>query len=175
MKQTAQQSIERQHESKIVIYGGSSCLSSIDGARMEKVHQLPVLNLGLHAGMGAHVLTRYTLPTLDPGDTLIVELEPDLLTGSLKPPPPGVQFSFATKRVDALRQPDHVDWLGSLRSLRPGSEYILLSPRFFSWCEWRIGRCGAVILCRLFRNPMVMTNSFPLRAPSSRRPRTFLN
>lgn len=124
VKQNWKQSLEREHKSKVVIYGGSSCLTSVDGERMKKIHGLPVLNMGLHAGMGARVLTQYTLPTLNPGDTLIVALEPDLLTGSLRPPPLGVQFSFATKRSDALRYPEKIDWLGSLLALRPGSENI---------------------------------------------------
>lgn len=124
VKQDWKHTLERDHKSKIVIYGGSSCLTSIDGERMEKVHGLPVLNLGFHAGIGARVLTRYTLPTLNPGDTLIVALEPDLLTGSLEPPAQGVQFSFATGRLDALRNGDRMHWTGSLLALRPGSEYI---------------------------------------------------
>ena len=122
VKQAWQQKLEHDYKSKIVVFGGSSCLTSIDPGRLAERHELPVLNLGLHAGMGAPILTRYALPSLKPGDTLIVALEPSLLTGPQEIEPLGVQFSFATGRMDALRDADGIDWMASLLALRPGSQ-----------------------------------------------------
>ena len=121
VKQQWVQKLDREQKSKIVILGGSSCLSAIDGERMGQKHGLPVANLGLGAGMGAKVLTRYALGTLRTGDTLLVVLEQNLLAGSLSLEPLGVQFSFASGNSALLRDPDSIDWPRRLLELRPGS------------------------------------------------------
>ena len=120
VKQSWAKTLEPQPPPKIVVFGGSSCATSVDGERLLREHGLPVLNLGLGAGMGAKVLTRYALPVLRPGDTLIMAMESDLMTGPLTIPTLGVQFSLATGQWNLLRDPDRVDWSTSLLSLRPG-------------------------------------------------------
>ena len=52
------------HTNVFVVFGGSSCTTSVQPRRLLERHQLPVLNLGLHAGMGANVLARYALEAL---------------------------------------------------------------------------------------------------------------
>src|SRR5687767_736157 len=53
---------------KVVIYGGSSCGTTISPARMLTKHNLPVVNMGLGAGFGAEVLTQFAFSELRPGD-----------------------------------------------------------------------------------------------------------
>src|SRR5688572_19597514 len=88
------QKLESNYTNKIVVFGGSSCTTSIDGARMVELHRLPVVNLGLHGGMGARILTLYGLAHVRSGDTLIVALEPDLLTQPIVSEPLGAQFAI---------------------------------------------------------------------------------
>ncbi len=73
----------REHKSRILVYGGSSCAFSINGERILGEQGLPVVNMGLGAGYGARFLTRWALSEARPGDSLIVALEPGLLNGDL--------------------------------------------------------------------------------------------
>lgn len=53
------------------------------------------VNLGRNAGLGASVLIEATLIETRPKDTLVMAIEPTLLTGPAEIPMLGVQFSFA--------------------------------------------------------------------------------
>ena len=110
--------------SRIVVLGGSSCLTAIVPRRMLEQYQLPTLNLGLVAGMGAQILTRYGLDFVKPGDTLIVALEPGLLVRPPELEPLGVQFAVATGQTRLLSDGRRVDWVGALVSLRPGGYHV---------------------------------------------------
>jgi len=112
------------HTNRIIVFGGSSCLTSIVPRRMLEQHQLPTLNLGLGAGMGAQILTRYALDAVQPGDTLIVALEPGLLVRPSELEPLGVQFAVATGQPRLLSNGRRVDWLGALVGLRPGGYHV---------------------------------------------------
>ncbi len=114
------QTLDRAYKSKTVVFGGSSCTTSINGGRMLRRHGLPVLNLGLGAGMGVKVLTRYALESLRPGDRLIMAMEPDLLAVPLDLETLGVQFSLAIGDPGLLRNPDRIDWPAAGLQLRPG-------------------------------------------------------
>lgn len=124
LKQAWLNQLEQKNQPKTVIYGGSSCLTSVDPVRMLEHYDVRALNLGFHAGMGATILTHYTLPYLKPGDTLIVALEPSLLVHPQEIQPLGVQFCFATGRYDALPDSEGSHWIGSLLALRPGSQNV---------------------------------------------------
>ena len=117
--------IDSHHQPKVVVYGGSSCMTTIIPERMMEQHGLAVLNMGLHAGMGPKILTRYAIQTLQPGDTLIVAIEPDLLTLPLKSEPEGIQFCFVTGNQTLLRDTAIWDWPGTLLDLRPGGYHVL--------------------------------------------------
>ena len=119
VKQDWSRKLEREQGAKIVVYGGSSCATTIDGERMLREHRLPVVNLGMHAGMGAKMLTYYALQDLRPGDTLIVSIEQGLLNTPIEIEPLGVQLAFATGNVKLLRDPDRVDWLRCVPSRSP--------------------------------------------------------
>lgn len=105
IKQKWTDQLTREHKMKLVIFGGSSCEFSIDGERMLQQHQLPLVNFGGHAGMGACILTAQALDQVNPGDTLIVALEPGLLTKPLTQSSLGVQYSVAAGHTDWVTQP----------------------------------------------------------------------
>src|SRR5689334_1425237 len=102
----------------ILVLGGSSCATSIQGSRLRSQHGLPVANLGLGAGMGTTVLTHYALDVLRPGDTLIVALEPGMLISPVEMEPLGVQFALAIGQPSLARQNGRVDWPSALMDLR---------------------------------------------------------
>jgi hypothetical protein len=115
----------REHGAKFVVYGGSSCEFSIDGETLLSKYGEPVVNDGRHAGMGPVVLTESALSDLRPGDTLIVGLEPGLLTMPFgKEPALGVQFSFAVGHPGWVLHPalgmGRATWIQAAAALRPG-------------------------------------------------------
>ena len=118
----------REHGPKILVFGGSSCAFSIDGERMLDRFGLPTVNYGRGAGMGAAILTESVLEHVRPGDTLIVALEPGLLTDPLDQLSEGVQFSFAMHHPDWVLHPvlgvGRANWFEALNTLRPGGEHV---------------------------------------------------
>jgi hypothetical protein len=140
--------LEREQGRKIAVVGGSSCATSIDARHMLNESQLPVVNLGLAAQMGAKVLTRYGLQALHPGDTLILNLEPWLLTTPLHLEPHGIQFCFAVGEPEVLRESAWVNWPSMWADLRPGSHHLctlagklLLGRELYRYhsTDWRPG------------------------------------
>jgi hypothetical protein len=121
LKRQWSEGLSRQYPHKTVVLGGSSCLTSIDPRRLHERHGLGVANAGLLAGMGARVLTRYAFEALREGDTLVVALEPALLSGDVELEPMGVQFALATGQTALVREPSGVSWLSALLDLRPGA------------------------------------------------------
>src|SRR5215471_7366323 len=95
----------QEYGSKILVYGGSSCSFSIDGERMLNRYNLPTVNFGRGADMGPTVLTESVLDYVRPGDTLIVAIEPGLLTESFDVPALGVQFSYVMHHPEWVRHP----------------------------------------------------------------------
>ena len=65
---------------KIVFIGGSGCSHGIDSGMVEKAFGLPVVNMGLHAGLGL----KYQLSSIDPyirkGDFVVIVPEYDNFT-----------------------------------------------------------------------------------------------
>lgn len=119
--------MNREHGAKVVVYGGSSCEFSIDGERLLQRFQLPCVNLGRGAGIGSVVLTMAALEETKPGDTLIVALEPGLVTEPLDWPSLGVQFSLATGHRRWMTNPlppaKPLSWFDTLLALRPGGAH----------------------------------------------------
>ncbi len=115
----------REYGPKVVIFGGSSCEFSIDGQRMLDRFQLPCVNAGRGAGMGVSVLTMAALRDCRPRDTLIVAIEPALLTEPLDTPNLGVQFSIAAGHTEWIRHPlppaQPISLVEAALALRPGA------------------------------------------------------
>ncbi len=124
LKHAWAEKLDREYGRKIVVFGGSSCGVSIDGERMLEHHGLPTVNMGLGAGMGAEVLTRYALLEVREGDTLIAALEPGLLTGAVDPTALGVQFSLAVGEPELLTRSRSFSWHSTLLDLRPGGYHF---------------------------------------------------
>jgi hypothetical protein len=129
LQSTWAETMTREHGAKVVVYGGSSCEFSIDVERLLHTHQMPAVNMGRGAAMGASVLTVAALQYTRPGDTLVAALEPSLLNGSLDPPSLGVQFSVVTGHTEWVTRPavgtKSLSWLSVLLNLRPGGYHAL--------------------------------------------------
>jgi hypothetical protein len=109
---------------KYVFVGGSSCAFQVDAGLLTNEYDLPSVNMGMHAGMGSLGVTALGLQALEPGDTLVLAIEPGLLA---KPPvltPLGYQMLISTGLL--FRSGIHQSLIGEfaigdiLGSLRPG-------------------------------------------------------
>ena len=118
------------YDAKVVAIGGSSCEFSFDGERTLRRHALPLVNYGWQAGMGAAVIAESALAELRAGDTLVVAIEPTLLTVPLNQPSLGVQLSVAAGHVEWVTRPalgvGRVGWFDVLVALRPGASHLFL-------------------------------------------------
>ena len=129
IKQTWAHKLTQQYGNKTLIFGGSSCAFSIDGERLLEKHQIPTVNMGLHAGLRPTMLTNWALSETSPGDTLIVAIEPSLLTDPLDSLPLAIQLSYAIHSPAWLDAPwlDHpVSRVSSLFALRPSGYNLLV-------------------------------------------------
>jgi len=115
----------REFGAKVLVFGGSSCTFSLDGERLLNQFHLPVVNYGYGAEVGPMVLTEAVMSQVRPGDTLIVAVEPGLLTGPFAAPAAGVQFAFALQHPGWVIHPAFSGpadgWFHALAALRPGS------------------------------------------------------
>ncbi len=112
-----------------ICVGGSATGFGIDADYASRELNWPLVNFGLHAGMGAEVLTGFALSQAKKGDTLVVMLEPMLLADSEMKTALGVQFSFA------IGDPEILAWRGrndenfledsNWAQLRPGASHVL--------------------------------------------------
>ncbi len=84
----------------VLFTGGSSCAFSIDPTVIEEVCGVPAYNLGMPVATGAKFLLHQSLAKALPGDTLVVCLEPDLLTYPEKFNPSTLSFGLATLAGD---------------------------------------------------------------------------
>lgn len=128
IKQAWAEKMALEHKSKVLVYGGSSCAFSINGERILEEQGLPVVNMGLGAGFGAPFLTRWAISEARPGDTLIVALEPDLLSGDLTDTTAAVHLSYALHQPVLLRDLDNSSPLSlasQLLMLRPDGNHIV--------------------------------------------------
>ena len=117
--------LDRQFTNKFVIFGGSSSTFSVDAGHALRAHQFPIANLALGAGLGAKVLTRFALPELRPGDTLLMMIEPGLFYSDLDATQLGIQLSIA------IGEPQYASPSGQLiadRKLPIQSYFAALRP-----------------------------------------------
>lgn len=120
--------MRHEHGRVIGVVGGSTTTFGVDADYLQREHNLPVANLGLHAGMGPDVCAGFGFAALQKGDVLIVSLEPSMLWEESGPQPLG------TKLAVALGQHDMLHWDGptSLLSrmsvapqLQPGGYHVV--------------------------------------------------
>jgi hypothetical protein len=111
------------------VVGGSTTTFAIDAELIERDYGLPVANLGLHAGMGPVTCAGFGLAALQRGDTLIVSIEPSLLTSK-----DVGATSLATRLAYSLGKPEILHWqkgesftshAADLTKLQPGGGHII--------------------------------------------------
>jgi hypothetical protein len=74
-------------KNKIIIAGGSSTLFGIDAEYASRLLDMPVINFGLHAGLRLKKIFHEVSTVVEPGDVLILSLEPPYYMDlSLEPP-----------------------------------------------------------------------------------------
>ncbi|MBL9171899.1 MAG: hypothetical protein JNL10_00060, partial [Verrucomicrobiales bacterium] len=114
---------------KVVLYGGSSSLFSINTGQLQSENGIPAVNFAFGAGFGASILTQAAVQEVASGDTLAVALEPVLLTDSLEPPAMGIQFAVVTGNPSWFSHPtvgrESVGWIPAALALRPGGYHVL--------------------------------------------------
>ncbi|MBN9692247.1 MAG: hypothetical protein J0M24_18530 [Verrucomicrobia bacterium] len=129
IKSARAERISAEGRSKWVILGGSSSFFSIDTELLGNLTGRPAVNFGLAAGIGPSVLSQAAVQFTQSGDTLLVALEPVLLTDSMEPPGLGVQFSFVAGHPEWFSNPtigtNRVPWPSALLALRPGGYHTL--------------------------------------------------
>jgi len=134
IKQAWSRKMTAEHGNKIVVCGGSSCAHSIMGLRLLQQHGLPTANYGFHAGFGATMLTRAAIEELQPGDTFIIAIEPELLAK------PYEMLLFACKFAFSLGHPEwaYRPWdfpfspsLGTALRCNTGWKWLMLIPNVY--------------------------------------------
>lgn len=165
VKQQWVEKMNREHASKVIFSGGSSCASSINAQQMLEQDGLPAVNLGLAAGMGAKVLTIYSLQAARPGDLVVIALEPDLLATPIELEPFGIQFGMAAGDRALIQATVGMDWPSALADLRPGSYHlctllgklILREPLYrYTPSQWRAGGWQEIVIPRPFVSTPVL-------------------
>lgn len=108
-----------------LLAGGSSAAFAVDGGRLRSRHGILLANFGLHAGMEAPFLVAIAAREARASDTLIVAMEPELLTSPFTAPDLAAQMGLALGEPRLIHASDitgqSVGWVDSLISMRPGA------------------------------------------------------
>ena len=116
--------------SLLLFTGGSSCAFSIDPEIIEQTCGRPTFNLGLPVAAGAKFLLHQALAKARSGDTLVVCLEPDLLTYPEAFKPSTLSFGLATLAGDPSGAvggssfDQDLDFRDCLNLSRPGPSHL---------------------------------------------------
>ncbi|MCC6232137.1 MAG: hypothetical protein IT580_05805 [Verrucomicrobiales bacterium] len=138
----------------IAIAGGSGTGASIRAKEASASLGVPVLNLGLGAGMGARVIGEAALESVRKGDTLVLMLEPSLLSGDMAPPPLGIQFAWSMGKPAWLGLGNRwTRWMSTTLQLRPGARHLTsllvklaIRRPLYRYQENQIERDGSVLM-----------------------------
>ncbi|GAA5128512.1 hypothetical protein JIN84_02095 [Luteolibacter yonseiensis] len=141
--------VRKEQPSTPIIFftGGSSTAFSIDPRIIETTCGLPSFNLGLPVAAGAKYLLHQALANCAAGDTLVICLEPDLLTYSTtERSPSAFSFAMATSAGDPglAGGGDSFGHTTTFREYlnlsRPGPRYLAtLGLKMLSGKEYRYG------------------------------------
>ena len=82
-------SLRAGHPHLFVVFGGSTSRASWIPSVLLDEFGVPVVNFGLHAGFGPHVITELAMREAKPGDTVVVAFEPAILARDEATPPTG--------------------------------------------------------------------------------------
>ena len=122
--------VRAKHGYVIGVVGGSTTTFGIDAEHIEREHGLPVANLGLHVGMGPEALVGFGLSSLRKGDTLVLSLEPSILTEEYAETSKlGSKLSLILGRPEMLGWDQEVQALPILKALAalPPSGYHVMT------------------------------------------------
>lgn len=121
--------VRAKHGYVIGVVGGSTTTFGIDAEYIEREHILPVANLGLHVGMGPEALVGFGLSSLRKGDTLVLSLEPSILTEEYPETSKlGSKLSLILGRPEMLEWEQEVQALPTLKALAalpPGGYHVM--------------------------------------------------
>ncbi len=121
--------MREKHGYVIGVVGGSTTTFGIDAEYIERKHGLPVANLGLHVGMDPEALVGFGLSSLREGDTLVLSLEPSILTEDYSETSKlGSKLSLILGRPEMLNWDQEIPWLSStkaLATLAPGGYHVM--------------------------------------------------
>jgi hypothetical protein len=93
---------------RLIVTGGSSCTFSIDGGMATEQFHVPVINGGLEAGIGTYGVFLLSSRLTEPGDTLVLAIEPPLLLSSLDYTQDTLQFMIRRLEWGLLLQAKEV-------------------------------------------------------------------
>jgi hypothetical protein len=116
------------HGRAIGIIGGSTTTFGIDADYLQREHNLPVANLGLHAGMGPDVCAGFGFAALRKNDMLIASLEPSMLWDESGPQPLGTKLAVALGQHDILHwddPPSPLSRMSIATQLQPGGYHVV--------------------------------------------------
>ena len=82
-------SLRAEHPNLFVVFGGSTSRTSWIPSVLLEEFGVPVVNFGLHAGFGPHVIAELAMREAKPGDTVVVAFEPSILARDESTPPTG--------------------------------------------------------------------------------------
>lgn len=116
------------HGYVIGVVGGSTTTFGIDADYLQSKHNLPVANLGLHAGMGSDACAGFGFAVLQKNDMLIISLEPSMLGEESGPQPLGTKLAVALGQHDMLhwdRPPSLLSRMSVATQLQPGGYHVV--------------------------------------------------
>ena len=130
IKQSWARQIGGEVRSRVVVCGGSSAAFGIVPSRIQGRIGRPVINMGLHAGLGPRLLASLAQRETKPGDTFVVAFEPPLLNRDWNHPALGIQLAMASGLDELVDRSGEGGAFGinlSLYSaLRPGAWHTLV-------------------------------------------------
>jgi len=121
--------METEHGSKVVVFGGSSCIFSIVGEQMLREFRIPTVNRGMMVGVSLKLPAMHALDVVKRGDTLIAAIEPGQLTEPIVTPAIALQLSLALGHpqwvmADALGLKGFSP-LSAVLAMKPGSYHVV--------------------------------------------------
>jgi hypothetical protein len=116
---------------KVILIGGSNLAFGVDSGLLQKALHRPVVNMGIHAGLGLRYMLAQCKPFIQEGDFIIVSPEYEHFYG---------QFQGSMTLAELLvSYPNALKYFSPLQiALLPGFAAELL--RVKQWCYFREGR-----------------------------------
>lgn len=121
---------KRPGEGVVLFTGGSSCAFSVDPPRVAEVIGRPCFNLGGVARAGANYLIHEALKRSQPGDLLVLALEPHFITEEGRSRPTQLGLAMSLEAGDSAGAAGGesfgrtVSWREQANLLRPGARYF---------------------------------------------------